>query len=328
MANLRIWPIFRYFYSFTTPPPTSFSQTMGSRPVLDSQAIEILVLIFSQLNGMRDIDAVRQTWKYLNDVVFQNETTITRTMSKSTKFSIAVNQSPAYAYDSIMLIYPAKLYSSPTGNISYAWLRMLEQRMMRASLLSALIPPPGGHFSDVPSTGRWHSDVIHFLWRFLETPGLGDMELFLKTLDSRTIIRMADLLETAISCGLRASAYQSLPIPGTRVPTVLSFGKIMRDMRRRDLLGSTRNYKDRVVLARIKRMDRGHLLNLAEMFICGNSDIVNFPQPYHFSTQLNVIKKDRLFKAVKDRRLRELRQLNPTFLVSIDREMRYGDMCR
>lgn len=297
---------------------------MGSRPVLDNQATEILVLIFSQLNSMRDIDAVRQTCKYLNDVVSQNETTITRAMRKSTKFSITVNRLPLY--HSIMLIYPAELYSSPSGNITYAWLRMLEQRMMRASLLSALIPPPGGYFSDVPSTGRWHSDVIHFLWRFLETPGLGDMELFLKTLDSRTIIRMADLLETAISCGLRASAYQSLPVPGAQAPAVISFEKIMRDMCRRDLLGSTRNFKDRVTLTRIKRVNRGHLLDLAEMFICGNSDIVNFPQPYHFSTQLDAIKKDKIFGAVKDRTLRELRQLNPTLLDSIDREMRYGDM--
>lgn len=299
---------------------------MESSPVLDNQAIEILVLIFSQLNGMRDIDAVRQTCKYLNDVVSQNETTIARAMSKSTKFSITVNQSPRY--DSIIHIYPAELYSSPTGNISYAWLRMLEQRMMRASLLSALTPPPGGHFYDVQSTGLWHSDVIHFLWRFLETPGLRDMELFLKTLDGRTIIRMADLLETAISCGLRASAYQSLPVPGTRVPAVLSFEKIMRDMCRRDLLGSTRNPRDRVTLIQVKGMNRGHLLDLAEMFISGNSDIVNFPQPYayHPSAQLNAIKKDKFFEAVKDRILRELRQFNPTFLDSIDREMRYGNM--
>lgn len=299
---------------------------MGSESVLDGQAIEILVLIFSQLDGMRDIDAVRQTCKYLNDVLSKNEVPIARALSKSTKFSIVVNQSPPDVYGSIMLIYPAKLYS-PTGNMSYSWLRMLERRMMRACSLSALIPPPGGHFSDIPGTGRWHSDAIHFLWRCLETPSSEDLELFLKTLDSRMMIRMADLLETAISCGLRASAYRSLPIPGTQVPNAPSFRKIMRDMCRRDLLGSTRNLRSRAALIRVKRMDRGHLLDLAEMFICGNSDIISYsPKPHNLSPRVDGVKRDEIFKAAKDGRLRQLRLLDPTLLNSIDREMRYGGL--
>lgn len=302
----------------------SHPETMRSESTLTDQPVEVLVLIFSQLDGVRDIDAVRKTCKYLNSVMSNNsnETIIARAMSKSSKFAIPANQS----YDSILRIYPAELYS-PTSLISYAWLRTVEQRMTRACSLSAITLPAKGYFFDDPNTGHWHSDAIHFLWRFLET-SLKDLGPFLETLDSRMIIRMADALETAISCGLRASAYRSLPVPGT--PVALSFEKIMCDMRRRDQLGSTRNFGSRDRLIQIHGMSRGHLLRLAEMFICGNSSIVGYLSRSYtshssMSGQIDdATKRDAILKAVKHRRLQELIQSNPALLESINEEMWYG----
>lgn len=298
---------------------------MRSESTLTGQPVEVLVLIFSQLDGVREINAVRETCKYLNSVISNNsnETIIARAMSKSSKFSIPANQSYPDAYDSILRIYPAELYSL-TGHISYAWLRTVEQRMTKACTLSAITLPAKGYFFDDPNTGHWHSDAIHFLWRFLGT-SLKDLGPFLKTLDSRMIIRVADTLETAISCGLRASAYRSLPVPGA--PTAVSFQKIMCDMRRREQLGSTRNFGSRDRLIQMHNMSRGHLLGLAEMFICGNSNIVGYlSQPYtsHLSRSGrtdDATKRDAILKAVKDRRLRELIQLNPALLESIKEEM-------
>lgn len=303
---------------------------MRSESTLTDQPVEVLVLIFSQLDGVRDIDAVRKTCKYLNSVISNNsnETIIVRAMGKSSKFVIPANQSHPDAYDSILRIYPAELYS-PTSLISYAWLRTVEQRMTTACSLSAITLPAKGYFFDDPNTGHWHSDAIHFLWRFLET-SLKDLELFLETLDSRMIIRMADTLETAISCGLRASAYRSLPVPGTRTPVALSFKKIICDMHRRDQLGSTRNFGSRERLIQIHGMSRGHLLKLAEMFICGNSNIVGYlsrPCASHLSMSGQIddaTKRDAILKAVKNRRLRELIQLNPALLESINEEMWCG----
>lgn len=301
---------------------------MGSESTLVGQPVEILVNIFSQLDSIREINAVRQTCKYLNYVVSYNpnETIIVRAMSKSSKFSIAANQSHPDGYDSILRIYPAELYS-PTGLMSYAWLCMIEQRVMKARSLSALTPPTKGYFRDDPGTGRWHSDAIHFLWRFLETQSLEDLKCFLNTLDSRMVIRMADVLETAISCGLRALAYRCLPVPGAWAPTTLSFQKIVCDVRRRGLLGSTRNFGSRERLIQIKNLSRGHLLGLAEMFICGNSDIVGYfsqAQPSHLNQTDNATKRDGILTAVKAGRLRELRQLDPNLLESINQEMHHG----
>lgn len=308
-------------------------RTMESKSILVDQPVEILVNIFSQLDSIREINAVRQTCKYFNHVVsyHSNETTIVRAMSKSSKFSIAANQPRPDGYDSILRIYPAELYS-PTGLMSYAWLCMIEQRMAKACSLSALAPPTQGYFSDDPGTGRWHSDAIHFLWRFLETPSPKGLECFLNTLDSRMVIRMADVLETAISCGLRALAYRSLPVPGARVPAALSFRKIVCDVRRRGQLGSTRNFGSRERLIQFKNLSRGHLLGLAEMFICGNSDIVgqfSRAQPSHLrlSDQIDkATRRDKILTAVKVGRLWELGQLNPTLLESINQEMHHGGM--
>lgn len=302
----------------------SHPETMRSGSTLTDQPVEVLVLIFSQLDGVRDIDAVRKTCKYLNSVISNNsnETIIVRAMSKSSKFAIPANQS----YDSILRIYPAELYS-PTSLISYAWLRTVEQRMTRACSLSAITLPAKGYFFDDPNTGHWHSDAIHFLWRFLET-SLKDLGPFLETLDGRMIIRMADALETAISCGLRASEYRSLPVPGT--PVALSFEKIMCDMRRRDQLGSTRNFGSRDRLIQIHGMSRGHLLGLAEMFICGNPSIVgylsrSYTSHLSMSGQIeDATKRDAILKAVKHRRLQELIHLNPALLEIINEEMWCG----
>lgn len=312
------------------------SQAMGSKSTLVGQPVEILVNIFGRVDSIREINAVRQTCKYLNHVVSYspNETTIVRAMSKSSKFSVAAGRPHPDRYDSILRIYPAELYS-PTGLMSYAWLRMIEQRVMRACSLSTLTPPTKGYFCDDPGTGHWHSDAIHFLWRVLETPSLEDLVGFLDTLDSRMVIRMADVLETAISCGLRALAYRSLPVPGARVPATLSFQKIVCDVRRRGLLGSTRNFGSRGRLIQTKNLSRGHLLSLAEMFICGNPDIVgqfSQAQPSSHSRlpdQINnATKRDGILQAVKVGRLRKLRQLNSTLLESIFQEMHHGGLHR